>query len=244
MRKKSMILLLTLAAALYPQSIKECCAAHDFARYLRGDTVFGADGAFDTTYSRIRVYFDRVAQSRDSSRTHPTCAVSGFDQLRGVVTPFSGVITLDTIYPCQNRPDCDTGVFFISGTYKFDENRTAENRGCFRGTLHFMFQYANGQPVRPKHMMQANDDWTNFDYAGTWRRYDNGVETPCCWAEGRKPDLPLGQRFDCGGAWFRPCGIYIYNGWEAYRFSPDTIFDTKYWWKLDGPKSRFARMPW
>jgi hypothetical protein len=193
-------------------NVDECIefALEDFLK-TNGD--HGTDGVFDTMYQRIQFHFESIQRDKmDGCVYH----ISGYDRLKGLVTPFNGQVKIEkikknvgNIYEPE-KPSDDKLVEF-TGAFQFREDNKAKGSGVFAGTVYFMLTLNKENKLVDDLGEYMGDGFYNFIYDGSWTSYKSGKVKKCVWGEGR---LPNTGDFDIGDGDIVVNEKYLKNGWE------------------------------
>lgn len=197
----------------YGLSAKE--SKNDLTKYDISPLLTHADqndvyGIIGANFRRIQVNLSSVTKSKTNTNEY---IVTGATKVSDNVNKFSGSIALRTArYYEPNRFDMPynspispdtTGVAFFD--YLFNESRTDDHSGFFKGILAVSFHIIDGK-IKNNDLRHGADEFTNNEYVGTWTSYSSGNKLVCNWGDYRVPNI-IG--FDCGAGEFAPCEKYL-----------------------------------
>jgi len=206
------------------------CAEFDVTGFLKTYEHFGTDGVFDTMYQRIQFHFESIKRSEANKCTY---LISGFDRLKGLVTPFEGEIRIHRINKNKGNiydretPSEDRLVEF-GAVYQFREDKNVRGSGTFSGNLYFNLTLNKDYELIDDMAEYMGDGFSNFIYEGTWTSYATGQSKKCIWGEGR---LPSTTDFDVGAGERFVNDKYIKNGWELNK-DWQLVDNPKEWWRM------------
>lgn len=205
------------------------CSEFTLTEFLKTFPDYGTDGVFDTMYQRIQFHFDTIQRSQVD---HCIYFISGFDRLKGLVTPFNGTITIKEITKnvgniYERETPSDDKLIEFSGSFIFRENKGVRGSGFFQGNVHFKLTLNNGKLLDDMGEYMG-DGFSNFIYQGTWTNYTSGTIKKCIWGQGRLPDT---GDFDQGVGDRFVNDKYKKNGWEMNK-DWEYLDNPKEWWKM------------
>jgi len=244
MRLITIALLFTLISCSFKQDSKEQsgipvkpqkrevpnrCSEFNLTEFLRTFPDYGTDGVFDSMYQRIQFHFETIERSRLDNCIY---SISGFNRLKGLVTPFEGTITIEEIIKNEGNiyergtPSEDKLIEFM-GTFIFREKNTFKGSGVFQGNVYFKLTLDKGK-LLDNMGEYMGDGFSNFIYQGTWSSYTTGKIKKCIWGQGRLPDT---GDFDGGVGDRFVNDKYKMNGWEMNK-DWEYVDNPKEWWKM------------
>jgi len=205
-----------------PQS--EDCSSYDLVEFLNTYKDYGTDGVFDTMFHRIQFHFANIKRNENDNCTY---TVSGFDRLKGLVTPFNGEIKIERIVKNQGnlyQPETpsDDRLIEFNGTFILREDKEIKGSGIFKGTVYFMLTLNKENKLVDNMGEYMGDGFSNFIYEGTWTSYTTGKIKKCIWGQGR---LPNTADFDIGAGELVVNEKYLKNGWEQ-----NDKWESEEWW--------------
>jgi hypothetical protein len=206
----------------------DTCAKYNVTEFLRTYKDYGTDGVFDVMYQRIQFHFASIKRKEGNSCIY---IITGFDRLKGLVTPFQGEISIGSIYKNKGNfyesdiPGDDKLIEF-SASFIFKEDGSVKGSGVFQGKLYFSVHLNKQGQLSDDLGEYMGDGFYNFVYDGNWTSYKTGKVKRCIWGQGRL--FGTGD-WDVGDGDRVVNEKYRQYGWE-YK-DGQLVDNPKEWWK-------------
>jgi len=178
-------------------------------------------GFIGDNFQRINIHFISVIQNPDN---HLEYLIYGKTRVKGNICDFQGTIDINAskTYIESDLPPLKQG--FISGEYKFHEDKDQIHTGFFSGQFKTYFYIDEKGRLRYDALSWVADGFNNNQFEGTWTDYKTKVSKKCNWGDYRIPDS---RDLDCGAGEFGVSEKYVSNGWISYMIangaSPDRM---------------------
>lgn len=177
--------------------------------------VFGFIG---NNYQRIRIKFTSVVQDEVEGQFY---YVAGKSMVKGNICDFKGKITIVKI---RQYKYTSGGVdneyrnkvknqYSLTGTYLFSEDKTQNHAGVFKGVFQSDFYTDFKGKIHYDDIDIQADGFSNNQFVGIWRSYNNKISKICNWGDYR---IPNAGSFDQGAGEFSPNTKDVSLGWQSY----------------------------
>ncbi|MCR8559864.1 hypothetical protein KXD93_19595 [Mucilaginibacter sp. BJC16-A38] len=227
------------AQDLAPPELKGQLIRFDFSKLFTQTDNAIVYGFIGNTYERIRIKFISVTKSNVLADTY---YVYGKSMVKTNIEEFRGSVTISNIRKrkvTSNGVDDmykNTGIkgqFVIVGDYSFSEDKKQRHSGKFKGVFISKFYVDKDGNAKYDDIDSASDSFTNNQFIGEWRSYNERLIQRCNWGDFR---IPNSGDLDIGAGDFSPNAKYLKNGWQGLATEMAANKDAKkpgeiQWWK-------------
>lgn len=227
---------------LSDKELKTVLNKHDFSKIWTQTDNQWVYGFIGNNFQRIRVKLISVTKSSSSIGQYN---VFGKSMVKRNICVFNGVLTITGIrkynkltYGADDefKHKGIVGEYAITGVYLFNERKTQDHAGTFKGVFGSDFYLTRDGKIHYDDTQMISDGYTNNDFAGSWTSYDKKITEICNWGDYRIPDS---GDLDAGAGEFSPADKYLSYGWQTIRDTYSTGASSakakkeekRIWWK-------------
>ena len=171
MRMKKYLLFLLFAFSVHFGQTKEFPLKNeDFSKLLMNDeTAFAGTISTDETVIRLR-----IEKANKNPERQEQYFVSGYSDVEGNKSPFSGEIIFTQKYNVKNDPES----MLVFGDFTLKELGSGEHSGVFTGKVRIQTQKD-----------QTKENGTTLTFKGKWKNYSGNLDFDVWWANFQPKDL-------------------------------------------------------
>lgn len=170
-------------------------------------------GFIGNDYQRLHIRFISVIQNPEDRLEY---FVFGKTMVKSNICNFQGSIKVEEskVYVKGDFPPLKQG--YITGTYKFFEDKDQIHTGYFSGRFQSNFYLDQNGKLQYDGLWMVADGFNNNQFEGVWTNYVNGKSQKCNWGDYRIPDS---GDLDEGTAEFMASKKYHEKGWKNYNLA-------------------------
>jgi hypothetical protein len=204
---------------------------YDFSKILQFDKYnydLGILGYIGPNFQRFQIHFISVIKNPNSPSEY---FVYGKSKVNQNICEFQGTINLFTgrYYKESELDTIKQG--FLMAAYRFYEKPNQKHSGYFEGLVKSEWYITETGYINYDDLSRVADGYSNNEFVGIWKSYDENITKVCNWAEGR---IPYSGSLDVGTGEFFPDKKYLDYGWKVYLLEYDNYLKNgtrNEWWK-------------
>lgn len=177
-------------------------------------------GFIGNSFQRFDIHMTSVVKDRENPSLYH---VKGRTRVKLKVCDFTGSFKVIAARKWkESEVDSVTqGIFALR--YELREIGTQDRAGILEGYAQTGWYIDSSGAIQYDDLTASADGFSNNEFVGIWKSYDNASRVQCHWGDFR---IPLSGDLDNGTGDFHPADKYRSYGWENFSYD-----DLDVWWK-------------